>query len=271
MAPESQEKTAFITHSGLYEFTVMPFGLCNAPVTFQRLMETVLARLAQTSCMVYIDDILVVGETFEDHLLNLRKVFDQLQKAGLRLKPTNCHLGKPQVEYLGYIVSVQGIAADPKKVQAIKSFPVPANLKTLRSFLGLASYYRRFIPHFAAEANPLHALTCMDVPFIWDPACQEAFEHLKQLMTEAPLLPFPYFHQSFLLETDAFGLGPGAMLSQKPEDWTIRPLAFASRTLQTHKRNYELEALAVVWAVKHFRPYIYGYRCDVYTDHEALR
>ena len=140
MTPESQEKTAFITHSGLYKFTAMPFRLCNAPAIFQRLMETVLAGLARTSCMVYIDDILVVGETFEDHLLNLRKVFDQLQKAGLRLKPTNCHLGKPQVEYLGYIVSVQGIAADPKKVQAIKSFPVPANLKTLRSFLGLVSY-----------------------------------------------------------------------------------------------------------------------------------
>ena len=105
MTPESQEKTAFITHSGLYEFTVMPFGLCNAPVTFQRLMETVLAGLVRTSCIVYIDDILVVGEMFEDHLLNLRKVFDQLQKAGLHLKPTKCHLAKPQVEYLGYIVS----------------------------------------------------------------------------------------------------------------------------------------------------------------------
>lgn len=274
MAPESQEKTAFITHSGLYEFTVMPFGLCNAPATFQRLMETVLAGLARTSCMVYIDDILVVGETFEDHLLNLRKVFDRLREAGLRLKPTKCHLAKPKVEYLGYIVSAQGIAADPKKVEAIKSFPVPANLKNLRLFLGLASYYRRFIPRFAAEANPLHALTRKDVPFIWDTACQKAFEHLKQLMTEAPLLAFPDFRQSFLLETDASGLGLGAVLSQKQEDGTIRPLAFASRTLQTHERNYgvtELEALGVVWAVKHFRPYLYGHHCDVYTDHEALR
>ena len=254
MAPESQEKTAFITHSGLYEFTVMPFGLCNAPATFQRLMETVLAR---TSCMVYIDDILVVGKTFEDHLLNLRKVFDRLREAGLRLKPTKCHLAKHQVKYLGYIVSAQGIAADPKKVEAIKSFPVPANLKNLRSFLGLASYYRRFIPRFAVEANPLHALTSKDSPFIWDSACQEAFECLKQLMTEAPLLAFPDFHQSFLLETDASGLRLGAVLSQKQEDGTIRPLAFASRTLQTHEQNYgvtELEALAVVWAVKYFRP-----------------
>ena len=171
-------------------------------------------------------------------------------------------------------MSAQGIAADPKKVEAIKSFPVPANLKNLRSFLGLASYYRRFIPRFAAEANPLHALTRKDVPFIWDTACQKAFEHLKQLMTEAPLLAFPDFRQSFLLETDASGLGLGAVLSQKQEDGTIRPLAFVSRTLQTHERNYgmtELEALDVVWAVKHFRPYLYGHHCDVYTDHEALR
>ena len=158
----------------------MPLGLCNAPATFRRLMEYVLAGLARTSCMVYIDDILVVGETFEDHLLNLRKVFDQLWEAGLCLKPTKCHLAKTQVEYLGYIVSAQGIAADPTKVEAIKSFPVPANLKNLRSFLGLASYYRRFIPRFAAEANPLHALIRKDVPFIWDTACQEAFERLKQ-------------------------------------------------------------------------------------------
>ena len=262
MAPESLEKTAFITHSGLYEFMVMPFGLCNAPATFQRLMETVLAGLPRTSCMVYIDDILVVGETFEDHLFNLRKVFDCLREAGLRLKPTKCHLAKPQVEYLGYIVSAQGIAADPKKVEVIKSFPVPANLKNLRLFLGLASYYRRFIHRFAAEANPLHALTHKDVPFIWDTACQKAFERLKQLMTEAPLLAFPDFRQSFLLQTDASGLGLGAVLSQKQEDGTIRPLAFASRTLQTHERNCgvtELEALGVVWAVKHFRPYLYGH------------
>ena len=143
------KKTAFITHSGLYEFTVMPFGLCNAPAMFQRLIATVLARLARTSCMVYIDDILVVGEMCEDHFLNLRKVFDRLQKACL--SPTKCHLAKPQVEeYLGYIVSAQGIATDPNKVEAIKSFPIPANLKTFRSFLGLASYYWRFIPCFAA-------------------------------------------------------------------------------------------------------------------------
>ena len=132
-------------------------------------------------------------------------------------------------------MSAQEIAADPKKVQAIKSFPVPANLKTLRSFLGLVSYYRRFIPRFAAEANPLHALTYKDVPFIWNSACQEAFECLKQLMTEAPLLAFPDFHQSFLLETDASGLGLGTVLSQKQEDGTICSLAFASRTLQTHE------------------------------------
>ena len=145
MSPESQEKTAFVTHSGLYEFAVMPFGLCNAPATFQRLMESVLVGLARDTCIVYLDDILVLGKTFQEHLQNLWRVFDRLREAGLRLKPTKCHMGRRKVEYLGYIVSDQGVAADPKKVDAVQAFPVPNNLKCLRSFLGLASYYRRFI------------------------------------------------------------------------------------------------------------------------------
>ena len=274
MASESIEKTAFATHSGLYEFVVMPFGLCNAPSTFQRLMERVLTGLARDVCIVYLDDILVMATTFEEHLFNLRCVFDRLRNAGLRLKPSKCYLARRKVEYLGYVISDRGVAADPKKIKAVQEFPTPTNLKQLRSFLGLASYYRRFICNFSKVANPLFALMKKDAVYEWTPQCQGIFEELKKLLTSSPILAFPDFSKGFLLATDASGVGLGAVLSQVQDDSSIRPIAYASRTLQKHESNYgvtELEALGVVWAVKHFRSYLYGHRCDVYTDHEALK
>ena len=274
MAPESQEKTAFTTYSGLYEFTVMAFGLCNAPTTFQHLMETILAGLARKTCMVYIDDILIFSKTFEEHLTHLEEVFNRLRQAGLHLKLKKCTFAQPKVEYLGHVVTTNGIEVDPKKVESVKGFPQPTNLKTLRSFLGLASYYRRFIPNFSREARPLHSLTCKNAQFIWTPTYQQAFDKLKQLLTDAPVLAFPNFEQDFILETDASGEGLGAVLAQKHQDGGIGPVAFASRTLQQHEKNYgatELEALGVVLAAKHFRPYLYGHHCDLYTDHEALK
>ena len=164
MSPESKEKTAFITHEGLYEFCVMPFGLCNVPATFQRLMGRVLSGLIPKKCMVYLDDILVVGRTFQEHLDNLREVTKRLRYAGLRLKPKKCHFAQSQVVYLGFVISNAGLAADTKKVEAVSGFPVPKDVKQLRSFLGLASYYRRFILGFSKIANPLFALTKKDVP-----------------------------------------------------------------------------------------------------------
>ena len=274
MAPESQEKTAFATHAGLYEFTVMPFGLCNAPATFQRLMEGVLMGLARDKCLIYLDDVLVMGRTFAEHLSNLREVFIRLSTAGLRLKPTKCHLVRREVLFLGYLVSARGITADPGKVKAVTEFPIPTDLRSLRAFLGLTSYYRRFIPSFSAVAQPLYYLTRKNTPFLWTAECDVAFTCLKRALTEAPVLAYPKFGQPFLLETDASGVGLGAVLSQVQEDGTTRPIAYASRTLQKHERNYgisELEALGVVWAVRHFRHYVYGHRCTVYTDHGALK
>ena len=288
MDSDSQEKTAFTTHRGLYEFSVMPFGLCNAPATFQRLMKQVLDGLIGQSCMVYLDDVLVIGKNFEEQLENLEKVFLRLEKAGLRLKPKKCNLAQTKVEYLGYVVSEEGITADEKKVRAIMEFPVPTNIKSLKSFLGLASYYRRFVPCFSKIAHPLHQLTRKDVEFVWNGDCQVAFEKLKTALTDPATLAFPKFDRDFILETDASTSGLGAVLSQaqvktlpstkrkslKDQTETVRPIAYASRTLQAHEQNYgitELEALAVVWAVKHFRPYIYGQRCRVITDHQALK
>ena len=274
MDPKSQEKTAFTTHAGLYEFRKMPFGLTNAPATFQRLMEAVLSGLSRNICLDYIDDILVIGRSFEEHMNHLSKVFDRLKEAGLKLKAQKCKFGAGEVIYLGYQVTQNGLAPTPDKIRAVRDYPTPTDVRTLRSFIGLASYYRRFVPCFAAIASPLHALTKKDVSFEWSPACELAFTQLKSLLCSPPVLAFPDFTNGFILETDASGVGLGSVLAQKQEDGTTRPIAYASRSLQSHERNYgvtELEALALVWSVKHFRHYLYGHHCDVYTDHEALK
>ena len=175
---------------------------------------------------------------------------------------------------MGYVVSSEGISADPSKVDAVKNFATPVDVRQLRSFLGLASYYRRFIPTFSKVAAPLFALTRKDAIFQWDEKCQESFDHLKSLLIQAPLLVFPDFTKPFVLETDASGQGLGAVLSQQQGSGCVAPIAYASRTLQKHEQNCgatELEALGVVWAIRHFRPYLYGHACKVYTDHEALK
>ena len=175
MTPESQEKTAFITHEGLYEFYVMPFGLSNAPATFQWLMGRVLSGLIPRKCMVYLD-VLVIRRTFQEYLDNLQEVLERLRYAGLRLKPKKCHFAQPEVVYLGFVISFSGISADTKKVEAVKGFPVPKDVKQLRSFLGLASYYCRYILGFSKIASPLFVLTKKDVPY---EECQQAFDELK--------------------------------------------------------------------------------------------
>ena len=274
MAPTAQEKTAFTTYTGLYEFQVMPFGLCNAPATFQRLMENVVAGMVRDKCLIYFADILVIGKSLEEHLSNLREVFTRLQSAGRRLKPNKCRLLKEEVEYLGHVVSQHGVKADPKKVITVTKFPPAKDLRALQAFLGLMSHYRCFIPCVSSVAQPLFTLPRKDIPFKWSVECDTAFSHLKKLLTKSPILAYPRFGEEFLLEVDAFRVRLGAVLSQKQPDGICRPIAFASRTLQQHERNYgisELEGLGVVWAVKHFRHYLYGHHCTVFTDHEALK
>ena len=274
MAKDSIEKTAFVTHEGLYEFNVMPFGLKNAPGTFQRLMNTVLAGLVPQRCLDYIDDVLVLGRSWKDHLRNLELVYQRLRDAGLKLKTSKCHLGREKVCYLGFVISPQGVSADPEKTCAVKEFPRPSNIQTLRSFLGLTSYYRRFVPCYSKLAQPLHDLTKKDVAFVWSERCEQAFKELKRRLTEAPILVHPDFTLPFILETDASKEGLGAVLAQRQPDGAVRPIAYASRTLQGAERNYastHLEALGVVWATQHFRPYLYGHPCTVYTDNQALK
>ena len=271
---ESREKTAFVTFDGLYEFRVMPFGLTNAPATFQRLMQSVLAGMSEF-CSVYIDDVLVFSDSVEDHVQHLQLIFDRLRKVGLKLHPLKCRFALPEVLYLGHLVSADGIRPNPEKVRAVVDFPVPTDVKKVREFLGMASYYRRFIPNFAKIANPLHMLTRQDIPFQWTSICQTAFDRLKELLSSPPVLVYPDFNKMFILHTDASGQGLGAVLEQEPEGGgPPHPSAFASRSLSKQEQKYgitELEALGVVWAVRHFRAYLLGNKCRVYTDHAPVR
>ena len=191
LSPEARCKTAFATHSGLFQFKVMPFGLCNAPATFERLMDQVLQGLRWSRCLVYLDDIISFGTTFGAALDNLTLIFERLRTYGLQLKSTKCHLFQTSVPFLGHVVGRRGLECDPKKIEDVKSWPVPDCLKSVRQFLGFVGYYRRFIPCFADLAEPLVALTGKDVPFVWRPECATAFLQLRDALVRPPSWPFP--------------------------------------------------------------------------------
>ena len=273
MAEEHKEKTAFAAHCGLYQFEVMPFGLCNAPSTFERLMENVLRGLQWQICLVYLDDVIVYSHTFEEHVERLQLIFERIKEAGLKLKPKKCHLFQQQVSYLGHVVSDEGVHTDPEKIQKVRDWPVPANVHEVRSFLGLASYYRRFVPAFAELASPLHKLTEKGREFIWTSECQGAFDKLRHRLISSPILAYPTATDTFILDTDASDFGIGAVLSQSV-DGVERVTAYASRSLSKSERNYcvtRKELLALVHHVKHFRPYLYGRQFRIRTDHGALK
>ncbi len=223
--------------------------------------------------LIYLDDIIVFGKTVPEMIERLRVVFSRLRQAGLKLKPSKCHLFKESVTYLGHIVTTEGVATDPKKIQTIRDWPVPKSVKDVRSFLGLASYYRKFIQGFAEIASPLHALTEKSREFEWSELCQSAFEELKSRLQTSPILSYPMPEGDFILDTDASGDGIGAVLSQVQEG-EERVLAYASRKLSRPERNYcvtRRELLAVVVYLKYFKQYIYGRKVTVRTDHSALR
>ena len=211
LSQEARVKTAFATHSGLFQFRVMPFGLCNAPATFERLMDRVLQDLRWSRCLVYLDDIISFGSTFDGALANLTLIFERLRSYGLQLKSSKCHLFRASVPFLGHIVGRHGLECDPTKIEDVKSWPVPDCLKSVRQFLGFVVYYRRFIPRFADVATPLVSLTGKDVPFVWDSSCSTAFGELRTALMDAPILAFPTETGLYVLDTDAsnFGLGGG--------------------------------------------------------------
>ena len=199
----------------VWHFRVMPFGLCNAPATFERLMDHILAGLPWSVCLVYLDDIIVHGRTFSEQLENLQRVFTCLKKANLKLSLEKCNLFRHEVKYLGHIISRNGVATDPAKINSVKDWPRPMRLAEVRSFLGLCSYYRKFIRNFAEIANPLTRLKQKDVQFIWDSDTENAFQQLKCLLTNTPVLSFLSDEGTLILDTDASGVAIGAVLSQK--------------------------------------------------------
>jgi hypothetical protein len=274
MNKEDIEKTAFATPFGLYEFLVMPFGLSYAPGTFQRLMNRVLQDFLGDFIAVYLDDVIIYSKgSFEQHVDHIRQVFTALRKANLKVKLKKCHFILPNIHFLGHVVGRDGIKPDPEKIDKVKNFPTPTNITELRSALGLFSYYRKFIKDFSRIAKPMLTLLKKDEPFNWDNKQQQAFDRLKDMLIKAPILTYPDFDKSFVIYTDASGIGLGAVLSQIKEG-KEHVIAYASRSLNPAEKNYSVtdqECLAVVWSIKHFQHYLGLKPFTIITDHSALK
>lgn len=273
LAKEDRHKTAFITKYGLFEYSVMPFGLCNAPSTFQRCMELVFRGLQWDILLVYLDDIIVLSSNFDEHIERLEEVFKRLSEAGLKMKPSKCQLFKSEVLFLGHVVSQDGICPNPKTIESVMSWKEPCSVKEIQSFLGLCSYYRQYIANFSHIAAPMTKLTRKNVKFIWDASCQNAFELLKEKLCTSPILAYPKPGLKYLLDTDASDLGIGAVLSQV-QDGKERVIAYASKRLTLQQEKYSVtrrELLAVVTFINHFRHYLLGQKFLLRTDHGSLR
>lgn len=289
MDPDHQHKTAFATPFGLYEYTRMPFGLCNAPASFQRLMQQIFNDAVFQILLVYLDDIVIYSETVDEHLERLDFVFTRLQEHGLKLSPKKCHFFKQEISYLGYIVSAEGVSTSPEKIRVVRDWPRPQSVKDLRSFLGFSSYYRRFVPHFAQVAKPLYELISLTnkvkasrtksnqvMQSSWSGACDKAFSELKDRLISSSVLGYADFTKPFILETDASLQGLGAVLMQDQEEGR-RVIAYASRTLRKAEKNdanyssAKLELLAVKWAVtEKFKDYLLGSNFQIITDNNPL-
>ena len=273
----SKPKTAFSSHRGLFEFNVLAMGLTNAPGAFARLMNSVLAGLSWEQCLVYLDDTIVLGADFESHLANLELVLERFRKAGLQLNPHKCQWFQSEVRYLGHIVGKDGIRTDPATVEKVATWPQPENVRELRSFLGLANYYRKFIKDYAGIAHPLHRLTGKNVRFEWSSECDAAFKELRERLCSAPILTLPDFEQGsgmFILDTDASDFAIGGVLSQRGSDGLERVIAYGSKNLSAAEINYcvtRREMLALVHFMTEFRPYLLGRKCLVRTDHASLQ
>ena len=289
MAEECKPYTAFTCGPlGFYECETMPFGATNAPATFQRLMEDCLGDLNMNWCIVYLDDVIVYSKTPEEHLERLEAVFQKLSNVGLKLKPSKCSFFKNEITYLGHLITADGIATDPKNIEAVLKWSQPETVSDVRSFLGFVGYYRRFIKGFSSLSRPLYNLTkgseskskrvAKHTYVSWGEKEQEAFLAMKEACTTVPVLGYPDYSLPFILHTDSSTDGLGAVLYQqqgpnKKDD--MRVIAYASRSLSPSEANYaphKLEFLALKWAITDkFKEYLYGEnKFEVYTDNNPL-
>ena len=266
---EDVAKTAFRTRYGHYEFVVMPFGLTNAPAAFMELMNRIFQEYLDKCVIVFIDDILVYSKTEEEHKEHLRVVLEVLRRQKLYAKFKKCEFWLEKVAFLGHVVSKEGISVDPAKIEAIVNWERPTTVTEIRSFLGLAGYYRRFVEGFSKLSGPLTKLTQKAARFIWSEECEKSFQELKKRLVTAPVLTLPTGSEGFVIYSDASLKGLGCVLMQNE-----KVIAYASRQLKTHEKNYpthDLELAAVVFALKIWRHYLYGVTCQIYTDHKSLK
>lgn len=274
LAEDSKQYTAFRCLFGQFEYNVLPFGLTNAPTSFQRVMDEVLGDLKFSICMVYIDDIIIFSRSYEEHIKHVDTVLKRLIQRGFYVKPEKCKFCLRKIEYLGHIISSQGIHVNPAKVEAIHKLPYPNTPEEVHSFLSMAGYWRKFIRNFAQITYPLRKLLAKDTPFIFTEECKQAVDIIKEKLTTAPILAFPDFSEQaepFVLDVDTSKLGIGATLFQHQAN-AQRVIAYASRALSKPESNYaptELECLGVRWGVNHFHPYLTR-KFKIRTDHSAL-
>ena len=277
-APESQQHMAFtVGNLGFYEFTCMPFGLCNALATFQHLMQNTLGELNLTYCVIYLDDVIVFSHMEEEHLEHLCMVFKRFWEFNLKLKPSKCSFFWSEIVYLAHHVLQRGILPSQENVRAVQEFLMPKTYMQVRAFCGLAGHYRRFIKGFANIVHPLYdvlgkemKMGLVDLP----PKAQEAVDILKGKVQSTPVLVFPDFDKPFLLEMDASKEGLGVVLSQKQSDGRYHPIAFGSHSLTSVEKNYhssKLEFLTLKWSVtEHFKEYLAYAPFVVQTDNNPL-
>ena len=263
------EKTAFRTRYGHYEFLVMSFGLTNAPAAFMDLMNRVCKPFLDKFVIVFIDDILIYLKSKQEREKHLHEVLEVLKKEKLYAKFSKCEFWIQEVQFLGHVVNQEGIMVDPAKIEAVMKWEQPKSPTEIRSFLGLAGYYRRFIQGFSSIATPLTALTHKGATYAWNEKHKEAFEKLKKRLCEAPILSLPEGVDDFAVYSDASGVGLGCVLTQRD-----KVIAYASRQLKEHEKNYpthDLELAAVIFALKIWRHYLYGIKCKLFTDHKSLQ
>lgn len=263
-----EHKTAFRTHNGHWEFRVMPFGLTNAPATFQAIMNSIFAPLLRKCVLVFVDDILIYSKSLEEHVQHLQTMLSILREHQLLIKHSKCTFAQQKLEYLGHIISVDGVSTDPAKIQAIQNWPAPTDLRQLRGFLGLAGYYRKFIRNYGSISRPLSDLLKKGVVFSWSPQLQLSFDTLKQALISAPVLALPDFSKAFTLETDASDKGIGAILMQGGH-----PIAYLSKALGPKAQamsTYEKECMAILMAISKWKPYLQHKEFSIVTDHKSL-